>query len=447
MPPALLARQAAALRALAALTALSAAQCLAAAQAPAQAQPPAAGHPIGGELRLRLDDRAPSRHGPLAAANTLQPGIAPPTPDSLRIETELRGQARLGALTLGANAAAWAEHGQGGQTREGARINELHLSTDAGAWQASAGKKLVEWDVGYGFRPNDMVQQAERRSLATATAEGRPLLKLEHFSAERAISLVWAHPQRLNSAPQAGHDADESAFAARLYQRAGALDLHGFLRWGRHSHASAGAAAAWVATDALALHASLRHLARHAPWVNSTSGQNQGQGQDQGMLLAANPWQRQWRGTATQVMAGGQWTGGLGLSMLVEAWHDGSAPSRAEWRAWSARNAVLQAMAAPAPASARAGNLAWQSTPWRQPNLHRDNLFLRLAWQPEGWQLAIDTLWHPADGGHITTASLQWQGDAWRVNASVRTHSGPPQALLRQLPLRRQAMLALTRAF
>ena len=64
---------------------------------------------------------------------------------------------------------------QGRTTTSRAWVNELVLSHDAGAWQFAVGKKVVAWDVGYGFRPNDMVQQEERRTFASSSAPGRPV--------------------------------------------------------------------------------------------------------------------------------------------------------------------------------------------------------------------------------------------------------------------------------
>ncbi len=51
-------------------------------------------------------------------------------------------------------------------------------------------------------------------------------------------------------------------------QRSGAADWHAFARLGRHTGASLGGALAWVATDSLAVHASLRRLQRHSVCIN-----------------------------------------------------------------------------------------------------------------------------------------------------------------------------------
>lgn len=413
--------------------------------APAWADTPAAaGTAPSGELHLRWDHRQANTAGPLAAANRLLPGIAPPTPAAATVEALLRHtwRTRLGGqpLALAGEALAWHQRSDGGASTGSVQLNELQLSAERGAWAFSAGKKVLGWDVGFGFRPNDVVQQEARRSLLARPLEGRPLLQIDHFGADSATTLVWAQPQHLHHSLADSPGADESALALRHYQRSGAVDWHGFARLGRHTGASLGAALAWVATDSVAVHASLRQLQRHTAWA--------GLPEPAGTLTRQNPWQRNLTGPATQALVGLQWTGASRHSLLLETWHDGTAPAAGTWHAWGAHQAAL--LASPAPAAARAGNLAWQATPFDQTSLHRHNVFARWSWQPDqaaAWQLALDVLWHPADGGRSTTASLQWQGDRLRIDAALRQLGGPADALLAQLPQRRSAVLAATWSF
>jgi hypothetical protein len=406
----------------------------------------------GGELRLVHEDRSPASAGPLGEANRLLPGIAPQltSQSSAELEWRQRVDARLGelplSLTLNAQARAQSDGGDpSGSTnaeRGGLRVNELQLSADLGAWQASAGKKVVGWDVGFGFRPNDVVQQERRRSLLPVTQEGRPLLMLEGYDADNALALVWVHPlQQRDDGASPARGAEEQALALRLYHRQGALDLHGFARQGDHTGTSLGAALAWVAGDAMEIHGSVRRLRRHDGWVVDGNAA----GNSPGQVLGANPWQQATLGPASQALVGLQWTGELQQSLMVEAWHDGTALSGSDWRAWGARNAAL--LDSPAPAAARAGNLAWQTSPLDSANLHRDNLLIRLAWQPAAWQLSVDTVYMPADHGRYDTAAVQWQGDRWRLNAAWRQAAGPTDALARQLPARRTLALSAACAF
>jgi len=394
-----------------------------------------------GEARALLNLRGANPQGPLADAIALQPGLASAPADSAQADLDLRGQWR------GLLADLWLAHERptdGGPGHSSARFNELHLSGEWGGWQWSAGKKVVSWDVGYGFRPNDVVQQETRRTLLASTPEGRPLLQLERFDADSALSLVAVQPQRLHAADDEQRFEREAAWAARGYQRLGALDAYVFARGGQHTGLSAGGALAWVATDSLELHASARLLQRHDAWqLDATAGQTP---------QASTPWQATTAGACKQWLVGAQWTGAAQQSLMVEAWHDGTAPSPAQWRDWTARNAALRTLGLRAgqPAAVRtaaAGNLAWQTTPLGSASLQRDNLFVRLAWQPDPWQFTLDGLVQPADHGHSFSAGLQWQGDRWRLNAAWRVQGGPSAAVLAQLPTRRTGLLAATLAF
>jgi len=393
-----------------------------------------------GELRLRWDDRAAASQGPLAEAHRLQPSLAPPAPSAAMAEAELRHtlHAKWGdqGVAITGNLLAWHERPSGASSSSHARINELHLGTELGAWSLSAGKKVLGWDVGYGFRPNDVVQQETRRTQLSVTPEGRPLIEVEHFGSDNAATLVWVNPHHLNDASTSWR-AEESALAGRWYQRSGAVDWHGFARIGEHTRASLGGAVAWVAGDEIELHASVRALQRHDGWrIASTAAS---------APVASKPWGLQALGSAGQWLLGFNWTGAQQQGLMVEAWHDGTALPDAAWDAWLQRNRGLRA--SPAPAPAVAGNLAWQATPFDSASLRRDNLFIRASWQPGPWLWTLDALVHPADHGRMLTAGLQWQGDRIKLNASWRLLGGPASSVMAQLPQGRSALLAATWAF
>lgn len=387
---------------------------------------------MSGQVRLLWTGQQASSAGPLAQANALQSGVVDLPASGATLETELRasGHGLTGVITL------QQQRLESRATDSLARVNELYASHDGGAWQFSAGKKIVAWDVGYGFRPNDMVQQEERRALVSSTAEGRPLLMAEHFSANTAWSWVWVNPNQ--PAGQAG--AQEPALAARVYQRDGAMDWHGFARFGAHTGASVGGALAWVASDALALHGSLRFSER----VDSMAIDPNAMG-----LVASNPWQLSTGRNVKQFLVGGSWTHASQLSLLAEAWWDGSAPADARWDTWAQRNSQLATLAARgAPPAAVAGNLAWQAQAFSvSPSLRRSNLFLRLSWQHEAWQPALDLLYMPADQGRVVTASLGWQGDRVQVQGGLRVYGGPANAVTVQLPARSIAYISTNWAF
>ena len=208
--------------------------------------------------------------GQIHAYHTMQPS-------SNTLQAELLGNTTLGTVTLHAGATMQAQQGDEAPGITPSRFNEAYAQGSAVGWLWSAGKRVVAWDVGYGFRPNDMVQQEVRRTLVPEPLEGRPLLMAERFDADTAWSVVWVNPTQEAFAT----GAQEAALAARAYWHSGAVDWHVFARQGQQSGASLGIAASWVASDALELHASVR---------------------------------------GDQQLIGGTWTNTQQISLLVEAW-------------------------------------------------------------------------------------------------------------------------------
>jgi len=411
--------------------------------------PAGAGVEGSGELRLQAETLEVNDAGPLDAANTLVPGFVPIAGAGQRAEAQFRGTWHPAAMrpwlsALSADVLLATQRREGQETENDSRVNELYAASDFGAWQLTLGKRIVGWDVGYGFRPNDVVQQERRRTLLPQTPEGRPLLQLEHFSAEQAAALVWVNPGHAGEPPDEQRGAAENALAARWYARQGAADVHLFARWGEHTRASAGAALAWVAGDELELHASARALQHHDGWrIDAQAGNTP---------VPGNPWAQATLGGASQWLVGASWTGSLQQSLLIEYWIDGSALSDASWDRWQQRNDALAAFGA-SPGlptglvQATAANLAWQATPFDTPSLRRDNLFVRLAWQPDRWLLSADALITPADRGRIVTLGVQWQGDRLRLNAAWRSYGGPQDAVIAQLPQRRVGVLQASWSF
>ncbi|CAN5119792.1 hypothetical protein BH11PSE9_BH11PSE9_08040 [soil metagenome] len=391
---------------------------------------------LSGQVRPEWITQQANPRGPIAQAAALQPGIVALPSSGPILETELRasGHGLNGTLTI------QQQHieadGTPAQTRNRAWVNELYASHGSANWQFAAGKRIVAWDVGYAFRPNDVVEQEVRRTLLSVTPEGRPVLMAEHFDASTAWSFVLVNP----TAPHARRGAEEPALAARVYRRDGAVDWHGFARVGAHTGASVGAAAAWVANESLELHASLRalHAADSLRLDPTAAG-----------LVRSDPWQAARVRNTAQALVGGTWTNIDQISLLAEAWWDGMALPDAQWDAWNARNRQLAGIAkTAAPRAAVAGNFAWQGSAFdASTSLRRTNLYARLSWQHDAWQPVIDMLYNPADAGRVITASLGWQGDRLRVDGGMRFYGGPGDAVLAQVPARRIVYLAGTWTF
>ncbi|MEO7106421.1 MAG: hypothetical protein ABIZ09_08620 [Rhodoferax sp.] len=400
----------------------------------------AEGLDISGQLRGAWVQGQVADAGPLAVANRLQADTAAIESSASTVQAELRAAGNVGGgITLNSIATLQARSVVGdtvtGNDTKG-WVNEAYASGKALGWQWSAGKKVVSWDVGYAFRPNDVVQQEVRQTLAAEALTGRPLLMAEHFDADTAWSLVLVNPLE----PHANTGGQEAALDARVYRRDGAVDWHGFARQGEHTGTSMGAAAAWVASDAIELHASVRAYQHVDSSVSIATGTN---------LSTTNPWQPALTGAGQQILVGGTWTNEAQVSLLVEAWHDDSALTDAQWSAWTVRNQSLPNwLTRHVPPSAVAGNLAWQGNAFAVSNsLRQDNMFARLSWQHDRWTTALDVLYTPADQGAIATASVLWSGERFKLEAGLRAHYGPADAIVRQLPVQQQGYAVATWSF
>jgi hypothetical protein len=298
-----------------------------------------------GNVALRWEASRANESGPFASSNTLQPSSVAALSEAGTLQLALRGQGR-GWLADGV-----LEHsglGTDGSRLQG-QINELAWTHDAGAWQFSVGRKIVAWDVGYAFRPNDVVQQEARRTLVSVTPHGKPLVMAERFDADTAWALVWVNPLSAADA----RNGDEPALAARAYVRDGAVDWHAFARWAERTGASIGLAAAWVANDALELHASLRAL--QTP-------------------------------SARQALIGGTWTSESQLGLTFETWWDGTVRSPLTGVTTTQRNIYLR--------------LSYDHEGW-QPSLD-------VLWQPADGGRVVTTA--------LTWKGNRWQiGGGWRV--------------------------------
>ncbi|GAA5174443.1 hypothetical protein GCM10025771_04160 [Niveibacterium umoris] len=346
------------------------------------------------------------------------------------------GEVRLRGHTgpVGFAGQAWASAcDPGGADRDG-RVDELFWEGEAGPLHFTLGKKVVSWDVGFGFRPLDVVQRENRRALIDQQLEGVPVVMLEHFSARMASTLVFANPGKSDEALR----RDEQALAWRGFAQTPVADLHLLGRWGAQERASLGAGFSAVPLDSLEVHGSTRWGQRAtrtlAEWPAGAP------------LVSTSPWHDQVGGAFWQTLVGAQWTGENKVSLLAELWYDGTAPTASDWDAWRARNAAIAGFAY-APDSARAGNLAWNAQALGQVNLQRTNLLLRAAYGGDTWQPEVDWLLTAADGGSVLSASLAWQGDRLRIEGGLRTYLGPVDAIYRQLPDRGNAYLMATLPF
>jgi len=309
-------------------------------------------------------------------------------------------------------------------------VNQFYYDGDLGNGSGyTLGKKVMSWGVGFGFRPLDVIQREDRRSLNPPPLTGVPLAAWEHFSADTAFTLAWTRPGHRHEAT----DFREQALAARYYRLVDGNDFHAVARLSRRHALEAGAGITHTSGAEWAFHAAALYQRRYGKALN-TLAESGG-----GLLATANPMQGVTRRNGLKAVAGSQWTGTAGFGVLVEAWYDTEAYTRDEWRRLDALTASQRARAGFAPAAAIDGNVAWSSRAFERPNLLRENLLLRLTHDEERWKPALELLVTPRDGGRVLTTGLEYQGDRQRLNFGLRFLGGAADSAYAQAPAKRMA--------
>lgn len=243
---------------------------------------------------------------------------------------------------------------------------------DAGlGW--TMGKKAMPWGVGFGFKPLDVIQREDRRGINPPPLVGVPLLAIEHYTATDALALLWTRPGENDGES----DSRDPGLALRWYRLTDGDDVHGVLRVSHRRRLEAGLGATRVIGEEWSLYAAALY-------------QGRGPMRPDGRF----------DGEAIKAVAGAQWTGESGTSVLVEAWDDPDAP-------------------------------LVRLTP-------RENLLLRLSWDDrDGFKPFAELLLTPRDGGRVYTVGTSWQGDRNRFTLGLRQYGGRADSAYARAPIER----------
>jgi hypothetical protein len=354
--------------------------------------------------------------------------------DRGRFEGEVRG--RAGPLSLLVTETV--SDREGAQSASRSLIHEAYVDFGSGGIRGSAGKKVLSADVGYGFRPIDVIQREARLQVLAPPLEGVNHVSLERFAADRAWSLIAANPGN----GRRGDPKDDGSFALRHYRRLGTTDLHGVARYSERFRLEAGAAASGVPHESLELHGSFLYQRASERTVPRSDA----------ALLSFDSLEIQNLRNAKKALAGFTWTIENGVSFLGEVWYDGSAPGAADWQrlAAQARSRNMLALQPGVPAAAVAGSQAAATRMFSLPSLARRAALGRVAWTDpagSGWSASLDLLRSLDDRGYNLTAALGWEADKLRIDAGVRRYYGPPDSAYRLLPERGILYAGLALAF
>lgn len=264
---------------------------------------------------------------------------------------------------------------RGASDEEGrVRLHELSLERPLGNGFVSVGKKVMSWDVGYAFRPLDVVQQEDRRALYAGTLDGVPMLAWERFDADSALTLVATNPGR----GRADQPRGDGAVAGRYYRHVDTRDEYAVLRVSDRNGVEGGVALSDVRADALELHASVLFQQRHTRWDGARWRPHEGGG---------------------KALAGLTFTTESKLSLLAEAWIDRTVASPQQ------RNLLLRV-------SRTEGDLVVSADVLRQPGSGSTITTVGMSYAPAPWAVSLSLRQFGGQSGvavrQVALATLEW---------------------------------------
>jgi len=313
-----------------------------------------------------------------------------------------------------------------------ADLNQFFFDSELGdglGW--TIGKKVLTWGVGFAFRPLDVVQRENRRSVADPMLVGIPLLAVEKFTGEQAWSAVWAQPGQGGDR----RDREDEALAFRWYKVDDKDDLHAVARLSRTRKFEAGVGANRVIGDEWSIYGGALYSHRYLNTVNTL-------GTTGGTYATSSPLALRSGRHAGKAVLGAQWTDASGWSALLEVFHDGDAYRKSDWRRLDTLTARQHLNAALVPATLFNANLAWSASAYTQVNVHRDNALFRVSYDNgDGFKPYLELLATPTDGGLVTTLGSSYEGNRFKISAGIRHLGGASDSVYARAPERYMAWL------
>lgn len=354
--------------------------------------------------------------------------VGPPTVDTPQRSGRNEIELRLRRGGFNAQGVLRQEVAKGHQPEYHGVANQIYYDgqiTPGLGW--TMGKKVMSLGVGFGFKPLDVVQRENRRSVNPAPLVGVPMLALERYTETDAWTVAWTRPGQHKGET----DSRDPGLALRWYRLAGGDDLHAVLRASQRRKLEVGVGIAHVGGDEWLLHAAALYQRR--AWQPTSQLIETGE-----TIAIADPMIERDNGSHAKAVLGAQWTGSSGVSVLAEAWYDGDAYRKQDWQALDELTARQRTLSNSVPTEAIDGNVAWSSQAYLATNLLRDNVLLRLSYDDrEHFKPYAELLTTPSDGGCVYTIGGDWVGDRNRFSLGLRQLGGNARSAYAQAPIRR----------
>jgi len=270
------------------------------------------------------------------------------------------------------------------------------------------GKMRLDWGVGYGYRPLDIIKPYRQNPVGIVAEEGAGVASVSMFDATGEWTLLYSDSswtsQEVNELESR---SEQQGVGVRRYNMMGENEYQWLAYYDDVRHGLLGASLVSVLNMAWEFH-------------GSVSYQRQSLGYELPSSLYS-PVELQEQGDAYQALVGLTWANEVGHSVVLEYWFDSRAWSPSQWEYALDRAGHLSAM----PATVNLASSYAQG--YQHANLVQHNLLFHWSLDSTAWAQmftddsmgsatwldnltpTFDLMYSPADGGIIATQWLNYQ--------------------------------------
>ncbi|MBU77542.1 MAG: hypothetical protein CMK63_11150 [Pseudoalteromonadaceae bacterium] len=362
---------------------------------------------------LELDSRV-RFHGQSLKA-TSQPIFA--TDDTSSLFSALDMSAESEGLRLAATASI---NKVAGSSETKLTISEAYYDFSIKNWYLSSGKKKLDWDVGYGFRPLDMFSPTDSLAIYTAVPPGTLMATGDYFTESGNVTFI-CNETRAEYLERGEKVKPGYGCGGRYYQFFDGYEAQAVVHYDNVLGFRVGGSALTVIGNSLELHGSFIWQQRHrTPIVTAHHGFNN----------VETVWQK----GSLQALLGLNYSFSVGITAIVEYWHDGRAPSNKQWRD----------VIAGASEGVSEHQLSLYRAHFATQNLFRDNLMVHLRSSNSTWQPEVTWLMNPSDNSMLIDTGLCYSKyESIRLCLGYRSYAGGNKSIYEQLSYQKIGYLSV----
>ena len=269
------------------------------------------------------------------------------------------------------------------------------------------GKMRLDWGVGYGYRPLDVIKPYRQNPVGIVAEEGAGVVSLSMFDDSGEWTLLYSDSswgsQEVNQLERA---SEQQGVGIKRYNLIGDHEYQWLAYYDDVRHGLLGASLVSVLNLAWEFHGSMVYQ-RHSLGYSLPDERYQ-------------PVQLEEQGDAFQALVGLTWANDTGHNIVLEYWYDSRAWSNSEWQTAIDRSQDLSQVPATQPlASAYAQG-------YQHANIVEHNLMAHWSLDSSGWRHwfadgastwawlddvtpTLDLIIAPQDGGIIATQWINYQ--------------------------------------